>query len=101
MSTTHLDPSSIEAALLELAAQTHRVRPSQAARELGVSRSRLQKAVEFLESRGLAYTAPNPHDERSRVVCLTPQGQMRTLELRTVRPRAPAPARSVFLTIGG
>lgn len=101
MSTTHLDPSSVEATLLELAAQSHRVRPSQAAREIGVSRSRLQKAVEFLESQGLAYTAPNPHDERSRVVCLTAEGQMRTLELRALRPRAAVVTQSLFLPVGG
>lgn len=73
---------SLETALIDLTARSHRLRPAKAARTLGVTRARVQKAIEQLVAEGLAFNAPDPHDGRVNVVCLTTSGQMRALELR-------------------
>ena len=72
---------TIELALLELTAGSHKVRPAAAAKLLKVTRARIGRAIDRLESEGLVHTVANPHDERSRLVCLTSAGQMRALRM--------------------
>lgn len=86
MIRSHLPPGSVEAAVLEMTAQSHRLRPASAAKQLNVSRAKLQKAIDRLEAAGLVFTAPNPHDERQRVVCLTDMGESFALHGRDAPP---------------
>lgn len=75
MNSPLLPPGSLEAALFDLTARSFRIRPPKAARALGATRGEVQKAIKRLEAMRLAFTLPDPHDERQRVLCLTDDGQ--------------------------
>ena len=79
------DPESVEIAVLDLIARAHRMRPATVARALDVSRKRVEGAINRLIADGLVFTMPNPHDERSNVVCLTATGHARALALHRAK----------------
>lgn len=85
MNTPYIRPGSVEAVILEMTARSHRLRPASAAKDLNVSRGRLQRVINQLETQGLVITAPDPHDERQSVVRLTELGERQALRGRGVR----------------
>ena len=84
MNGNQLHPESLEAAVLDMVAKVHRMRPATAAKTMDISRKRIESAINRLVDEGLVYTLPNPHDDRSKVVCLTANGHMQAVALRGV-----------------